>query len=39
VILAKLRGTARYAAIKVISVTETSADNKDYIYFGFRLTP
>lgn len=39
IIIAKLRGGSRYAAIKVLAVTETASDNKDYFYFGFRLTP
>jgi hypothetical protein len=39
VILAKLRAGGTYAAIKVIKVEETAADNKDYIYFGYKLTP
>lgn len=39
VILAKLRGGNTYAAIKVYAVNETSADNRDNIYFGYRLTP
>lgn len=39
VILAKLRGGNTYAAIKIIAVTETPSDNKDYIHFGYRLTP
>lgn len=39
VILAKLRGGSRYAAIKILAVVETSGDNRDYIRFGYRLTP
>ena len=39
VILAKLRGGNTYAAVKVYAGTETSADNKDFINFGYRLTP
>ena len=39
VILAKVRGGTTYAAIKVYKVAETSSDNKDYIHFGYRLTP
>lgn len=39
VIIAKLRGGTRYAAVKIISVTETASDNLDYFYFGYRLTP
>lgn len=38
VILAKLRGGNTYAAIKIYAVTDV-ADNKDYINFGYRLTP
>lgn len=39
VILAKLRNSSRYAAIKIKTVNVTSADNLDFFYFGFRLTP
>lgn len=39
VILAKVRGGSTYAAIKAYKVAETASDNKDYINFGFRLTP
>jgi hypothetical protein len=39
VILAKVRGGTKLAAIKIYHVMETTTDNKDYIHFGYRLTP
>ena len=38
IILAKIRG-AKYAVIKINAVTETSADNLDFVAFIYKRTP
>ncbi|HAO99604.1 MAG TPA: hypothetical protein DCQ83_06125 [Fibrobacteres bacterium] len=39
IILAKIRGGSKYAVIKIKTVTETSADNLDFVAFSYKRTP